>query len=171
MEIRKAESSDAKGIAKVHVDSWKTTYAHILPSEYLQNLSYEQREIIWLQNIKESIVYVIENQQQEIVGFSTGGLERSGNYPNHTGELYAVYIVEEYQKQGLGRKLIQPVLEQLKKENITGMVVLVLEDNSSCRFYEALGAKKIDRIQVKIAGKQLPELVYAWDDIGAVIDQ
>lgn len=36
--IRKAVLTDAEGIAKVHVDSWKTTYANIVPDEYLDNL-------------------------------------------------------------------------------------------------------------------------------------
>jgi len=31
VKIRKAVLADAKGIAKVHVDSWRTTYANLLP--------------------------------------------------------------------------------------------------------------------------------------------
>ena len=45
--IRKAELEDAKGIAKVHVDSWRTTYKGIVPDTFLENLSYENREQIW----------------------------------------------------------------------------------------------------------------------------
>lgn len=35
MKIRIAVLTDAKEIAKVQVDSWKTTYAAIVPLEYL----------------------------------------------------------------------------------------------------------------------------------------
>lgn len=35
MEIRKANLNDALGVAKVQVDSWKTTYKNIVPDEYL----------------------------------------------------------------------------------------------------------------------------------------
>ncbi|TWT26367.1 GNAT family N-acetyltransferase [Planomicrobium sp. CPCC 101110] len=165
MKIRKAVISDAKGIAKVHVDRWKTTYEKILPASYLNGLSYEQREKIWLDNMETDMVFVAENRDGEIVGFSTGGPERSGNYPNHSGELYAIYILEEYQRQGLGKALIRPIVQQLQQENIDGMAVLVLEDNGSRFFYETLGAKEIDGITVKIAGTILNELVYAWDDV------
>ncbi|TWT08917.1 GNAT family N-acetyltransferase [Planomicrobium sp. CPCC 101079] len=165
MKIRRAVISDAKGIAKVHVDSWKTTYAQILPASYLTSLSYEQRELLWLNNMESSEVFVAEGKDGEIVGFSTGGPERSGNYPKHIGELYAIYILEEYQRRGLGKALVQPVIEQLQQQNIDGMVVLGLEDNSSRSFYEALGAKEIDNISIKIAGTNLNELVYAWDNI------
>ncbi|WP_330217584.1 hypothetical protein [Planococcus halocryophilus] len=41
MKTRKATEQDAPGIAKVHVDSWKTTYKEILPSAFLTSLSYE----------------------------------------------------------------------------------------------------------------------------------
>jgi len=45
------------------------------------------------------------------------------------------------------------------------MIVLVLEQNSSRYFYEAIGGKQIDLIEVKMAGQKLNELVYGWDDI------
>ena len=51
MIIREANLDDAKGIAKVHVDSWRTTYKNIIPDEYLNNLSYEKREQLWTNNI------------------------------------------------------------------------------------------------------------------------
>lgn len=43
MIIRKATISDAEGIAKVHVDGWRTTYKNILSDEFLNKLLYEQR--------------------------------------------------------------------------------------------------------------------------------
>jgi hypothetical protein len=43
IEIRKTVLTDAIGIAKVHVDSWKTTYANIVPDAYLNSLDYEGR--------------------------------------------------------------------------------------------------------------------------------
>lgn len=39
MHIRKAAVEDAAAIAKVHVDSWRTTYKGIMPSDYLNSLS------------------------------------------------------------------------------------------------------------------------------------
>ncbi len=38
MNIRKATFSDAKGIAKVHVDSWKSTYINIIPDEFFRDI-------------------------------------------------------------------------------------------------------------------------------------
>ena len=169
MRIRKAVLTDAKGIAKVHVDSWKTTYANIIPDEYLNNLVYEGREQLWKGNIPNSDVFVAENEEGRIVGFSSGGKERSGKYPDYTGELYAIYILKAYQGNGLGKLLIKPIIEELQQKKFFSMVVLVLEDNSSRLFYETLGGKKIDTIEVNISGKKLNELVYGWDNIRTLL--
>ena len=73
MQIREARLTDAAGIAKVHVDSWRTTYRGIIPDEYLDKLSYEQRTELWKKNISEADNYVIvaETDEEEIIGFAT----------------------------------------------------------------------------------------------------
>jgi L-amino acid N-acyltransferase YncA len=160
VNIRKAVITDAEGIAKVHVDSWKTTYKNIVPDEYLNQLTYESREQLWKNNITNSEVFVAENNEGKIVGFSSGGKERTGKYPNYIGELYAIYILKEFQGNGLGKLLVKPIIVELQKQNIDSMMVLVLEDNRSLLFYEALGGKKMDTIKFEISGKKLNELVY-----------
>ena len=44
VRIRRAIKDDIPCIAKVHADSWKTTYKDIFPNEILENITYEQRE-------------------------------------------------------------------------------------------------------------------------------
>ncbi|WBL13120.1 GNAT family N-acetyltransferase [Sutcliffiella sp. NC1] len=168
-KIRRANMDDAKGISKVHVDSWKTTYANIVPKEYLKNLSYESREQLWLNNIPNGGVYVAENSEGDIVGFSSGGKERSGKYNGFNGELYAIYILKEYQGQGVGKALITPIIDEIIGMGLHSMLVLVLNDNSSRLFYERLGGKLLDVVEVEIAGKKLSELVYGWEDIRNIV--
>lgn len=73
MQFRQATSQDAKRIAKVHVDSWRTTYQGIIPDSYLDSLSYEQRTALWKRNIADEGNYIVvaENEDGEIVGFGT----------------------------------------------------------------------------------------------------
>ncbi|WP_282935211.1 GNAT family N-acetyltransferase [Paenibacillus sp. RC67] len=165
MNIRKAVLSDAPGIAKVHVDSWKTSYTNIIPDEYIVKLSYEKREQMWKGIIPKGIVFVAENDHGKIVGFSDGGAERSGKYPEFDGELNSIYILQEYQGQGIGKLLVKSVVNELKNNGMKSMLVIVLEDNSSRLFYERLGGKKMDTLEIEFAGKKLKELVYGWEDI------
>lgn len=164
-KIRKAIVTDAVGIAKVHVDSWKTTYANIVPDEYLTSLSYESRELMWTKAIPHGDIYVAENNGGEIVGFAKGGKERTGKYKGYDGELYAVYILQDYQGKGIGTDLVKPIINDIIEVGLNSMLVLVLEDNNSRKFYESLGGRKIDTVVVEIGGKQLSELVYGWQDI------
>ena len=42
--IRPDDVSDAVAIARVHVDSWRTTYAGIVPDDYLDASPTDQEE-------------------------------------------------------------------------------------------------------------------------------
>ncbi|WP_331490851.1 GNAT family N-acetyltransferase [Aquibacillus rhizosphaerae] len=169
MNIRRAVPEDSKGVAKVQVDSWKTTYKNIVPDEYLNKMTYESREQKWKDIISDQTIFIAETDDGEIIGFSNGGKERTGKYPNYNGELYAIYILEAHQRKGLGKLLLEPIIEDLKQNNIFSMIVLVLEENNSRLFYESLGAEKIDIVEIEVLGKKLNELVYGWQDIRAII--
>ncbi|UJL47112.1 GNAT family N-acetyltransferase [Virgibacillus sp. NKC19-16] len=171
MKIREANLPDATAIAKVHVDSWRTTYKNIIPDEFLNNLSYKRREELWTNNIPRGNVFVAENDAGKIVGFSSGGKERSGKYEEYQGELSSIYILKEFQGQGIGKLLAKPVIKEIEKSGINTMLVFVLEDNNSRLFYEALGGKVIDKVEVEIAGKKLNELVYGWENIKNILDK
>ncbi|MEH7305467.1 GNAT family N-acetyltransferase, partial [Neobacillus drentensis] len=61
LKIRKAVLADVAGIARVHVDSWRTTYANIVPNEYINDLTYEKRADLWEQTIPNGQVFVAED--------------------------------------------------------------------------------------------------------------
>ncbi len=44
IHIRRATKSDIAAIAKIHVESWKTTYTGIFENEILENVTFEQRK-------------------------------------------------------------------------------------------------------------------------------
>jgi len=169
--IRKATPSDARGIAKVHVDSWITTYRHIVPDEYLDGLKYEEREKQWKRNLQHSTAFVAENKTGEVIGFADAGKERSGDYQDIGGEVYSIYILKAYQGQGVGKLLMQAISKELLDRSIQSMLVWVLKENQSSGFYENLGGKVIDEKYITIAGKQIPELAYQWADVSVIAKQ
>ena len=112
--IRAANRTDAGPVARVHVDSWRTTYEGIVPSEYLANLSYSDRESMWNEALTTDQlaagIFVAETEGGDVVGFAGGGPEREGN-STYRGELYAVYLLQEHQNRGLGRHLVSAVTQ------------------------------------------------------------
>ena len=84
MQIRKATKNDAEGIAKVHVDSWRTTYKGIIPDDLLFKLSYKNRTELWIKNIEkeDNFVVLAENPEGEIIGFADCGKRETNIVPN-----------------------------------------------------------------------------------------
>ncbi len=170
MIIREAKLEDAEAISKVHVDSWRTTYQGIIPESYIARLSYQKRKERWTNMLSigtvektDYWVYVVENKKRQIIAFANGGLERNGD-SIYQGELYAVYILETYQRQGIGRKLIEKIAEKLSRSGLNSMLVWVLEDNPACQFYQALGGQQVDQQQIEFEGVKLNEIAYSWID-------
>lgn len=172
MNIRKARLEDAVSIAQVHVASWRTTYAGILPSDFLAGLSVEKRTEFWrgvLVNPQESnCLYVAENEWGEIFGFVAAGPERT-QYPGYTSELYAIYLLQAAQGQGLGRRLVKAAVEYLVEHHYISMLVWVLADNPSRKFYEALGGVKIAEKPIVIGEMAVLETAYGWQDSNQIL--
>ncbi|MBT2686555.1 GNAT family N-acetyltransferase [Bacillus sp. ISL-37] len=168
MQIRKATKDDASGIAKVHVRSWQETYQGMISQDYLDSLKVEDRKPLWEKSLSESAdtspVFVAVNPEGEIVGFASFGKERSGKF-NADGELYAIYILKEYQRGKLGLRLLLAGLDDLLKQDYESMLVWVLADNESRKFYESLQPQKAGEEVVKIAGKEYIEVAYIWRDL------
>ena len=174
MIVREANIADAPAIARVNLDTWRTAYRKIVPTDYLAQQSYEKADSRWqelLANVKNTGVFVCvaENESGQVVGFAAGGSERTGKYL-YKGELFAIYIWEEYQRQGIGRQLVRTVATKLAELSLNSMLVWVLGDNSACRFYEFLGGEKVDELQTIRAGVALKEIAYGWKDIAVLIN-
>lgn len=171
MKIRAARIDDAAGIAKVQVESWKTTYRGIVSDSYLSSLSVSQREDRWqqiLQNLgQHQVIYTAENLQGEVVGFAIGGPSRSQEY-SYEGELYAIYLLEEYQGQGAGRSLFHAIVEFLRENGCGSMIIWALRDNPAGRFYEAMGGRPVGQKSIEIGGEEHIELAYGWESLIAL---
>jgi len=170
--IRPARLEDATGITQVHIDSWRTTYKGLVPDEHLANLSYEQgteRRIQQLSNPRpNSFTFVAEDERGQIVGFISGGPEREDD-PLFKSELYAIYILQEYQGFGIGHHLTQALVESLLAAGFANLLVWVLDTNPARQFYEALGGQYLHSKPIEIGGAQLTEVAYGWGDMRVML--
>jgi L-amino acid N-acyltransferase YncA len=172
MEIREARPEDAAGIASVHVESWRTTYRGIVPQAFLDGLSVEGRtrwwEAMFARADSRRCVFVAEGEDGQIIGFAFAGPESRGDRV-YTGEVYAIYLLEQHQRRGIGRRLMSAAVERLSALGMTGMLLWVLADNHpSRRFYEALGGVELRTEQIELAGAELDEVAYGWRDAAAL---
>ncbi len=171
--IQKAKPEDARGIAKVHIDSWRSTYKGIIADTTLNGLSYERSERNWFDILSKpdnpNFIYLAETVDGEVVGFASGGLEREDD-PVYKGEVYAIYLLQHVQGRGIGRRLMQASAKELLERGISTMLIWVLTDNTPSRkFYEAIGGKYLREKPIEIGGQQLTEVAYSWNDLQSLI--
>lgn len=169
MLIREAKLSDAPGIARVNVDTWRSTYEGILPPHQLAlvTMSDRKRYARELITAPESSIMVAETESGKIVGFAALGPERVGNLP-FKGELYVIYVLKPFQRKGIGRRLMAAVRNKLVQMGIHSFMVWALHDNPYQRFYRTLGGTIVFTRTLDIEGFKTLERAYGWWDITAM---
>lgn len=169
MIVREAKPQDAGRISRVRVDTWRTTYAGIVPDAYLNDLSYEEKERFFKQLIEEKneSFFIAEKAPGDIIGFASCGPERDGD-PIYKGEMYAICVLQAYQHRGVGRQLTEAVVDRLMHNGFSSMLVWVLADNKYHRFYERLGGQKVASRKYDIGGISLDLVAYGWPDIAKI---
>ena len=168
--VRLAGPSDAASVARVHVRSWRATYEGLLPAEYLAALDVDDYAGRWERSLQSPFArgtVVVAEQDGQVVGFASGGPERDGD-PRYDGELYAIYLLPDFQGRGLGRALVEAVAAALADRQLTSFVVWVLRDNTAARgFYERLGGVYLRERRLDL-GDDRPldvlEVAYLWAD-------
>ena len=171
MIVREAVAADAAGIAKVHVDTWRSTYQGIISHDVLDGLSYEDRAAMWTEALttrrSDNHIYVAESDSGDVIGFAAAGQERE-QQTGAVGEIFAIYLLKEYQGQGLGKQLFLEAARNLKREGYQSMMLWVLADNPNSGFYEAMGGAATKRKGIQIGQDTLDEIAYEWEQLDAL---
>lgn len=168
INIREANISDAAGLARVSVDSWRSTYSGIIPQEYLDSLTYENRTSRWKERLSNldgpGFTFVVEDGFGNIIGYA-GGLKGNSGNPVYTGEVGDIYVLKDYQDQGIGRRLMATTALRLKEYGHSSLLVWTFEDNPYRTFYESLEGSLIDEKEAEIGGRKLKQVAYGWQNL------
>lgn len=168
VRIREATAMDAASIGRIHVETWRASYAGLVPEDYLVRLSMRDRASWWREGIgrgREGHVLVAELEGSgRIVGFGSCGRAR-GQGRGPTGEVYTLYVDLDWQDRGVGRKLLAALFEELAAQGHSSAIVWVLADNPSRFFYEAMGGQALGEGKERFAGALLDTLAYGWLDL------
>jgi len=131
----------------------------------LNDLSIEKRERFWAEELSKpqggSVTLVAVDDAGEVVGFVSGGAERTGELGSD-GELYAIYLLERVQRRGLGALMMKRLAREFILRGFGSMAVWVLAENPFRKFYEALGGKFIRERLVERGGQEFAEVAYGW---------
>lgn len=166
IEIRPATESDIPAIANVLVDTWRSTFRGLLPSDFLDGMSHAHQSERHLRMFRkpEAIYHVATDLQGHIVGFASGGPTRHPDFP-YQNELYAIYVLDSHQGSGVGTTLFRTLAGDLHRSGRTGLIVWVLINNPNRGFYERHGGTLIGRQPITLGSATIEEFAYGWDDV------
>ena len=141
LKIREATSADIPALARLHVVTWNATYAPFL----MKGPSYEIRERQWREAFMKTdpgwFCFLVERSDGELVGFAQGN---RSDHPDFAGELNKIYLLREYQRVGMGRRLLGHVARRFLSQGINSMWLYGDARNPSSEAWRALGAEKAD---------------------------
>lgn len=168
MKIRAAKPGDEKSIAQVIIDTWKDAYHGIVSQHFLDSLTTEKHEALLAQQIAQStqIIYVMESEDDQILGMISGGADRSEKYDC---EIVAIYIGRDYQKSGIGKRLFSECVNAFKTQGYKSMVIWTFENNNDRGFYDKMGGIVAEHKTYPIGNEDLPLVGYVWKDIDKII--
>jgi GNAT superfamily N-acetyltransferase len=84
--------------------------------------------------------YLLERPDGELIGFTKGVFQLGHEIP---GELNKLFLTRDYQRMGLGRRLVGQVVQRFLGAGVSAMKAYVDPRNPSCGFFERLGAHRL----------------------------
>ncbi len=169
IRLRNAKPSDARAIARIHVETWRTTYPGMLPDRALIDMNIDGKARSWRSMLEHpdaagSVLVAEESEEGSTIGFASAARNRQGALP-FAGEVQTLYVLPDWQNQGIGRVLLEGCFARLRERGLESAVVWVLADNPARFFYERMGGKRAGERDETLWGATLHEIAYGWNAI------
>lgn len=179
LTIRQATEADIPDIAKIHVAGWQGAYGGIVDQGYLDDFTVEMRIPKWKERFdsgeSNALIAYIDNKAVGFVDFGplrTPPAGMSKIRPLYSSEIYALYLMPECFRQGIGTSLMKASVEKLKEQKHQSLCLWVLKDNKrSCAFYDAMGGQRVGKKMIEIGPTKAKEVCYGWRDIGGILNR
>jgi len=164
--FREATVADCEEVARVHVLAWQGSFQGVVPQAFLDRMSAVQRAEAFSEGFLAPFykMYVAEAAGCGIIGFADFGKPR-GEIEGYDGELYSIYILPEFQRRGIGQRLVNLGAQFLLANGRQSMYLLTLESSPYRKFYDKLGGHVVRQKQIHIDGLAYTELIYGWPEI------
>ncbi len=168
IRLRPAAPADARAIARIHVETWRTTYPGMLPDKALIDMTVDNKARSWRHALAQpgaaGAILLAEMPGDGAIGFASAGNNRHANLP-FAGEVQTLYVLPDWQNQGIGRQLLNGCFAALRGRGLASAVVWVLADNPARFFYERMGGRRAGERDETLWGTSLHEIAYGWSAI------
>jgi len=162
--LREATIADLRPLAELHVRTFNET--HVGP--FGSGPTYATREWQWREKLHETdatnFVLVLETPAKQLVGFIW--CHPTHDNPTWAARLNKIYLLREYQRRGLGKRMVAAAVDRLLEHGLTSMALFTEVDNEpACNFYEQLGGERQLDERGEFGG------MYGWSDLRKLKDE
>jgi ribosomal protein S18 acetylase RimI-like enzyme len=156
--LREASIADLRPLAELHVRTFNET--HVGP--FGSGPTYATREWQWREKLSEidatHFVLVLETPAKQLVGFIW--CHPTNDNPKWASRLNKIYLLRDYQRRGLGTRMVAAAVDRLSQLGLTSMALFTEADNEpACNFYDRLGGER----QLDERGEF--DGMYGWADL------
>jgi ribosomal protein S18 acetylase RimI-like enzyme len=159
LTVREAQPSDIAALADLHVRTWNATYGPML----MRGPGIDTREAQWREAFAAAdrnwFALVVETPDGRLIGFA-----KAKRVADASGQLEKIYLLGDYQRVGLGRRLVREVVTRLMAGGVTSMSAYVDPRNPSNAFFEAIGGTWLQE-----PNGSHNQSWYVWHDLPRVV--
>lgn len=146
--IRKMKKKDIGEVHQVARESWRATYAGIIPEEIQQRFIDRAYSSDMLKiRMKRSILLVAE-ENNRIAGFANFSPVRDG-----VSELIAIYLLPDFQRKGLGSRFLKEGIGMLSPQELR--LNVEKQNEAATDFYRSKGFEIMEEFEEDFDGHTL----------------
>lgn len=138
--LRRAREGDAERIARLHIQSWRSTYGQELSAAFLQGLDVAERAAEWRRRLADGVAVILAEEADGLDGFVACG--PAGERGAEEWEIYNLHVAPLRRGVGLGSRLFDAAAALGRGQGARELVLWVVETNRAARaFYQRKGMR------------------------------
>ena len=138
--FRDATEDDILELGKLHAITWAQTYTgkpNIKLRQYQWDKAFKE------ENNGSWFCILVVDKNNKLVGFAKGIINKNEKSSEQHGDLNKIYLLSDYQRLGLGKKLFAHVIKRFLSKGVNDMTLFGVPQNPSCAFHEAMGGERL----------------------------
>jgi GNAT superfamily N-acetyltransferase len=150
--VRDGRASDAPGLARIQVVSWRDAFDGLVPAQVLRELSSDARVSAFTGSWRDAIANPPTSRHKVLVAYAAGapgepvGFASAGpatdedRWPGTDGQLYEFHLLPGHAGAGHGGRLLHAVADTLSRDGCHAAYTWVLAaDSAQLDFLKAAG--------------------------------
>ena len=162
--VRAAGNVDASALAAIGSSSFRDAYAaHSAPDDLEKHLQAHFTEAAVQQAMRagesDYLIALVENVPSGLAKYRKQACPRPGGHDNAI-EIQQLYVLASTQGHGLGRRLVERVIEIAWREGVAGVWLQAWEmADWATGFYRRVGFAEIDKVSFKLGDTSYVDLL------------